>query len=225
MSKDPFKYPGTSIEISSGGLANQESMLGKGNWDIFQASLRHAAANDGGTFGYKINARYSENGEYEIDEATALQTGGQLLEKANGYNVDATLYFRPSSNLEITAQAGISAREGLSWSEFYAEAFENNENNFFSLKMKSGNLTAQYSVSKSESPFDAADQGYYYRTTQTNTFKNTNDIKESQAQIQYDLTLGTTDISVGLDHKLSSFNTNWNASIYSTRDGCWWVIR
>mgnify|MGYP006214494509 FL=1 len=73
MSKDPFKYPGTSIEISSGGLANQESMLGKGNWDIFQASLRHAAANDGGTFGYKINARYSENGEYEIDEATALQ--------------------------------------------------------------------------------------------------------------------------------------------------------
>ena len=211
MSKDPFKYPGTSIEISSGGLANQESMLGKGNWDIFQASLRHAAANDSGTFGYKINARYSENGEYEIDEATALQTGGQLLEKANGYNVDATLYFRPSSNLEITAQAGISAREGLSWSEFYAEAFENNENNFFNLKMKSGNLTAQYSVSKSESPFDAADQGYYYRTTQRNTFKNTNDIKESQAQIQYDLTLGTTDISVGLDHKLSSFNTNWNA--------------
>ena len=198
MSKDPFKYPGTSIEISSGGLANQESMLGKGNWDIFQASLRHAAANDSGTFGYKINARYSE-------------TGGQLLEKANGYNVDATLYFRPSSNLEIIAQAGISAREGLSWSEFYAEAFENNENNFFNLKMKSGNLTAQYSVSKSESPFDAADQGYYYRTTQRNTFKNTNDIKESQAQIQYDLTLGTTDISVGLDHKLSSFNTNWNA--------------
>ena len=49
--------------------------------------MRHAAANDGGTFGYKINARYSENGEYEIDEATALQTGGQLLEKANGYNV------------------------------------------------------------------------------------------------------------------------------------------
>ena len=37
MTKDPFKYPGTSIEVS-GGLANQESMLGKGNWDIFQAS-------------------------------------------------------------------------------------------------------------------------------------------------------------------------------------------
>ena len=59
--------------------------------------------------------------------------------------------------------------------------FGKTEYNFFSLKMRSGNLTAQYSVSKSESPFDAADQGYYYRTTQTNTFKNTNDIKESQA--------------------------------------------
>ena len=229
MSKDPFKYPGTSIEISSGGLANQESMLGKGNWDIFQASLRHAAANDSGTFGYKINAKYSENGEYEIDDATALQTGGQLLEKANGFNVDATLYFRPSSNLEITAQAGISAREGLSWSEFYGEAFENNENNFFNLKMKSGNLTAQYSASKNESPFDPADQGYYYRTTQRNTFKNTNDIEESQAQIQYDLTLGTTDVSVGLDHKLSKFNTNWpdgasfetqlNGGIFGRNDG------
>ena len=41
MTKDPFKYPGTSVEVSSGGLANQESMLGKGNWDIFSASLRH----------------------------------------------------------------------------------------------------------------------------------------------------------------------------------------
>ena len=77
--KRSFKHPGTSIEISSGGLANQESMLGKGNWDIFQASL-DAAANDSGTFGYKINARYSENGEYEI-ETTALLTGGQLLKK------------------------------------------------------------------------------------------------------------------------------------------------
>ena len=211
MSKDPFKYPGTSMEISSGGLANQESMLGKGNWDIFQASVRHAAANDSGTFGYKINARYSENGEYEIDETTALQTGGQLLEKATGYNVDATLYFRPSSDVEVTAQVGVNGREGLSWSEFYGEAFENNQNHFFNLKAKSGNLTAQYSYSQSESPFEAEDQGYYYRTTQNNTFKNTNDITESQAQLQYDLTLGNTDVSLGLDHKLSSFNTNWNA--------------
>ena len=209
MSKDPFKYPGTSIEISSGGLANQESMLGKGNWDIFQASLRHAAANDSGTFGYKINARYSENGEYEIDETTAQQTGGQLLEKAEGYNVDATLYLRPSSDFEVTAQAGISARKGVSWSEFFAETLEDNENNFFNLKMKSGNLSAQYSFSQSESPFDAADQGYYYRTSLRDPFKNTNDITESQAQIQYDLSLGSTDISIGLDHKLAKFNTNW----------------
>ena len=69
----------------------------------------------------------------------------------------------------------------------------------------------RYSYSQSESPFEAEDQGYYYRTTQNNTFKNTNDITESQAQLQYDLTLGNTDVSLGLDHKLSSFNTNWNA--------------
>ena len=53
------------------------------------------------------------------------------MKKLHGYNVDATLYFRPSSGLEVTAQAGISGREGLSWSEFYAEAFENNRKSIF----------------------------------------------------------------------------------------------
>ena len=210
MSKDPFKYPGTSIEVSSGGLANQESMLGKGNWDIFQASLRHAAANEDGTFGYKINARYSENGEYEIDDPTALQTGGQLLEKATGYNVDATLYFRPSSGLEVTAQAGITGREGLSWSEFYAEAFESNKNEFFNLRMKSGDLTAQYSFSESKSPFEAEDQGFYYRTTPRTTFKNTTDYSESHTSVQYDLGLESlnTSISFGGEFKMGKFNSN-----------------
>ena len=98
---------------------------------VSKASSTPDLTNDSGTFGYKINARYSENGEFEIDETTALQTGGQLLEKAEGYNVDATLYFRPSSDFEVTAQAGISARRGVSWSEFFAETLEDNENNFF----------------------------------------------------------------------------------------------
>ena len=210
MTKDPFKHPGTSFEVSSGGLANQESMLGKGNWDIFQASVRHAAANDDGTFGYKINARYSENGEYEIDDTTALLTGGQLLDKAQGYNVDATLYFRPSSGLEVTAQAGITGREGVSWSEFYGEAFENNRNQFFNARMKSGNLTAQYSFSESNTPFEAEDQGFYYRTTPRTTFKNTTDYTESHVSAQYDLTFDgiNTSLSVGAEHKMGKFNSN-----------------
>jgi len=211
MTKDPFKHPGTSFEISSGGLANQESMLGKGNWDIFQASVRHAAANSNGTFGYKINARYSENGEYEVDDATALAAGGQLLDKATGYNVDATLYFRPSSGLEVTAQAGITGREGVSWSEFYAEAFENNRNQFFNVRMKSGNLTAQYSFSESNSPFGEEDQGFYYRTLPRTKYKNTTDYTESHASVQYDMTLDVlnTSMSLGIEHKMGKFNSNW----------------
>ena len=211
MTKDPFKHPGTTFEISSGGLANQESMLGKGNWDIFQATVRHAAANSDGTFGYKINARYSENGEYEIDDATALETGGQLLDKAMGYNVDATLYFRPSSGLEVTAQAGVNGREGVSWSEFYGEAFENNRNQFFNVRMKSGNLTAQYSFSESNSPFEEGDQGFYYRTRPRTTFKNTTDYSESHASVQYDMSLDllNTSLSLGIEHKMGKFNSNW----------------
>ena len=209
ISKDPFKYPGTSVELSSGGLGNEESMLGKGNWDIFQASLRHAAANDDGTFGYKINARYSENGEFEIDEATSLQTGGQLLDKANGYNVDATLYFRPSSGLEFTAQAGITGREGISWNEFYAEAFESNQDHFFNFRMKNGNLTAQYSYSQSDSPFEGEDQGYYYRTN--NQFKNTVDYTQNHILVQYDLSLDqlNTTLNVGVESKSIKLNSNW----------------
>tara|TARA_Y100001935_G_scaffold244772_1_gene237580 strand:- start:1977 stop:4496 length:2520 start_codon:yes stop_codon:yes gene_type:complete len=211
MTKDPFKYPGTSFEISTGGLANQESMLGKGNWDIFQASVRHAAANTDGTFGYKINARYSENGEYDIDDATSLATGGQLLDKAMGYNVDATLYFRPSSGLEVTAQAGITGREGVSWSEFYAEAFENNRNNFFNVRMKSGNLTAQYSYSDTNTPTESDDQGYYYRTVPRTKFKNTTDYTESHVSLQYDMSFDmlNTSFSVGAEHKKGEFNSNW----------------
>ena len=211
MTKDPFKYPGTSVEVSSGGLANQESMLGKGNWDIFSASLRHAAANADETFGYKLNARYSENGEYEIDDQTALLTGGQLLEKASGYNVDATLYFRPSSGLEVTAQAGVTGREGLSWSENYGEAFENNRNQFFNVRMKSGDLTAQYSVSETNTPFEGEDQGFYYRTVPNTKFKNTTDYTESHMSVQYDLSLDmlNTSLSVGGEHKTGKFNSNW----------------
>ncbi len=211
MTKDPFKHPGTSFEISSGGLSNQESMLGKGNWDIFQALVRHAAANDDGTFGYKINARYSENGEYEVDETTALQTGGQLLEKATGYNVDATLYFRPSSGLEVTAQAGITGRKGVSWSEFYAEALENNTNEFFNVRMKSGNLSAQYSFSQTNSPTEESDQGFYYRTTPRTTFKNTTDYSESHLSVQYELAFDAlnTSLTVGGEHKMGKFNSNW----------------
>ncbi len=214
ISKDPFKYPGTSVELTSGGLGNKESLLGKGNWDIFQASLRHAAANSDGTFGYKINARYSENGEFELDESTSLQTGGQLLDKANGYNVDATLYFRPSSGIELTAQAGITGREGISWNEFYAEAFESNQDHFFNVKMKNGNFTAQYSYSQSDSPFEDENQGYYYRTN--NQYKNSVDYSQSHMLVQYDLSLNklNTILNVGVENKSIKLNSNWpdNAS-------------
>ena len=220
LSKDPFKYPGTSIELSSGGLGNEDGILGKGNWDVFQASLRHAAANDSGNFGYKINARYSENGEYQIDEATALQTGGQLLDKATGYNVDATLYFRPSSGLEVTAQAGITGREGISWNEMYAEAFESNQDHFFNVRAKNGNLTAMYSYSQSDSPFDSEDQGYYYRTN--NQFKNSVDFSQTHTSIQYDLMLGQrTMLNVGVESKSIKLNSNWpdNASFETQNKG------
>ena len=90
MTKDPFKHPGTSIENFLRWTSESRINVRKRKLGYFSASVRHAAANDDGTFGYKINARYSENGEYEIDDTTALQTGGQLLDKATGYNVDAT---------------------------------------------------------------------------------------------------------------------------------------
>mgnify|MGYP005705993843 CR=1 FL=1 len=222
VSKDPFSYPGTSVEISSGGRSNGNTLLGEGNWDTFSASMRHAAAKNDGKFGYKINVRYSEAGEFLRSDDNIAQNGGsQLLDKGDGFNADATLYFRPNANTHVSAQAGVTSFKGMSWSEIHGEASEKSIDHFFSANVKSGGLTAHYSYLISEpaeglfhvpGSLEYTENGFgsYYRATDDGGFSNKIDHDQHHTLIQYDYSLGEmdTNVSLGAEAKVANFNSH-----------------
>ncbi len=55
ITKTPIQHPGTSVEIMGGELST------------FGTTVRHAARNEKGTFGYKINAQYKRGDEFVLD--------------------------------------------------------------------------------------------------------------------------------------------------------------
>ena len=55
ISKDPFKHPGTTVELIYGSRANKK------------VGIRHAGKNDPETFGYKFNFRYQEGRDFTLD--------------------------------------------------------------------------------------------------------------------------------------------------------------
>ena len=59
LSKDPFKYPGTTLQIQGGAISNGGSMLSKGNFNMYNMNFRHATSNEAQTLGYKLNLKYS----------------------------------------------------------------------------------------------------------------------------------------------------------------------
>ena len=55
ISKNPFKYPGTTVELAYG------------ERDIVKVGLRQAGHNEKETFGYKINFKYSSGKDFTLD--------------------------------------------------------------------------------------------------------------------------------------------------------------
>ena len=55
ISKDPFKYPGTTVELIYGNRATKK------------IGIRHAGKNEKETFGYKYNFRYQEGKDFTLD--------------------------------------------------------------------------------------------------------------------------------------------------------------
>ena len=55
ISKDPFKYPGSTVELIYGEM------------NTFKTALRHGGHNKSKTFGYKINARYGSGNDFTLD--------------------------------------------------------------------------------------------------------------------------------------------------------------
>ena len=114
LSKDPFKHPGTTINLQAGGFKKGGSF----DMNMYKMDFRHAVSNDENTFGYKFNLKYGENEDFDFAESTISQfaseikdaaTGrvvrnidGKLQERNSQRGADASIYYRPVSYTHLT---------------------------------------------------------------------------------------------------------------------------
>lgn len=161
MSKDPFKYPGTTVELSGGQI------------NTYQAAVRHAGHNKNATFGYKINARYGAGDDFTLDperDAAVLanfkseiregeisgngfldpQKPGRVLVTTNGLQneefssaaVNTHLYFRPNSETQIVATGGWNSAKGIFYNDL-GEGYSQSSEYFGQLRFSNKNWFGQ----------------------------------------------------------------------------------
>jgi iron complex outermembrane receptor protein len=218
LSKDPFKYPGTSINLQTGGFNKGGSF----NVNMFKMDFRHAVSNDDNTFGYKFNLKYGENEDFDYPEATVAQFANEITDAASGRVVnniggklndrnsqrgaDATIYYRPSNDFSVTTVAGINEVAANILIEATGETRASQTVGFIQTRIQSGNLFAQYNYTDTSNPSEDKYRGYNYRTGVTSGVES----KQSQFQLQYELAFDqiNTNMSIGLENKSAKFNTD-----------------
>ncbi len=224
LSKDPFKYPGTTLQLQGGALGNGGSLLSGGNFNMKSVKLRHAVSNDKNTFGYKFNFKYDENGEWDLTDGQKTtifgangsrnivdplsgKVVGNSSELATGYTrgVDATLYYRPNNNFSFTSVAGWSNLTGNAWTTGTGEIFADKSTSFIQFRMNSNDLFVQYNYTTSKSGQYGDEIGYNYRTGGVSYIDNS----QSQLQVQQEIYLDkiNTNLSLGFEHKLAKFES------------------
>ncbi len=225
QSKDPFKYPGSTLQLQAGAIANGGSLLNKGNVNMKSVNFRHAVSNDDQTFGYKFNLRYTENGEWDlsdpqkigvfgasgsrsiIDPLTNQATGGTIdkIQDGVGKGADATLYYRPNDNFSVTAVAGMGSTVGNAWTSGTGEVFADQKTYFVQLRMNSNDLFVNYNYTKNIPGQYDDEIGYNYRTGLVSYI----DSNQSQLQVQQELFFDNinTDVSIGYEHKFAEFES------------------
>ena len=216
LSKDPFKHPGTSIELHTGGFEKNGSF----DMNMFKMNFRHEVSNDDNTFGYKFNLKYGENEDFDLAESATSQfvkeirdaASGRIVKTIDGWQernsqrgADATLYFRPSNNLSITTVAGINEVAANILISSTGETRAQQVAGFVQTRIQSGNLFMQYNYTDTSNPKEDKYRGFNYRTGLTSGVQS----KQSQFQLQYemDLDLINTDLSIGVEHMSSKFDT------------------
>ncbi len=216
LSKDPFKHPGTSIELHTGGFEKNGSF----DMNMFKMNFRHAVSNDDNTFGYKFNLKYGENEDFDLAESASSNFVNTITDAATGRVVktidgfqernsqrgaDATLYYRPSNNLSITTVAGINEVAANIFIASTGETRAQQRTAFVQTRVQSGNLFMQYNYTDTGLPSEDKYRGFNYRTGLTSGVAS----KQSQFQLQYEIALDqiNTGLSVGLEHMSSKFDT------------------
>ena len=216
LSKDPFKHPGTSIELHTGGFEKNGSF----DMNMFKMNFRHAVSNDDNTFGYKFNLKYGENEDFDLAESASSNFVNTITDAATGRVVktidgfqernsqrgaDATLYYRPNNNLSITTVAGINEVASNIFIASTGETRAQQRTAFIQTRVQSGNLFMQYNYTDTALPTEDKYRGFNYRTGVTSGVAS----KQSQFQLQYEIALDqiNTGLSIGVEHMSSKFDT------------------
>ena len=217
LSKDPFKYPGSTILLQSGGFEK----AGKFDINMQKILFRHAVSNKEKTFGYKFNLKYQENEDFDLPESTVAQfadeikdpsgrvvrsIGGKWQERAAARGADATLYYRPSNDFSFTLASGINETAGNFLTPSTGEVRATQAQAFIQARVQSKNLFAQYSFTNVQPNKEDKYAGFAYRAGATSGVAS----KQSQLQIQYELSFDqiNTKMSIGVEHSGATFETN-----------------
>lgn len=214
LTKNPFKYPGTSVEFSAGNL------------NTFKAAIRHAGHNANNTFGYKITAFGLQADEWKLDPnnetdaetiskfkqdifdpkdgALVGSTGGQLNETGVAYGGSASLYFRPTPGLNLVTTGGFNYSEGLYWSQ-QGEGYQAATDVYLQTRATYKGWFAQLYYNTNTVPSDLSKTGFLYRTGTLSAL----DRAQLEAQLQYNFTLDKikTDFTIGGDYRAASFDS------------------
>ena len=163
ISKDPFTYPGTTVELLSG------------NMNTFKGAIRHAGHSDDYRFGYKINARYGQGDDFTLQPGhpeddiilanfqqnirrgfvtnegfvDPQQEGPLLFTTAQEQRADywasalnGQLHFRPAEQTEIIGSGGWNAGSSIFYNEL-GEGFNHSNEYWGQLRFTHGGLFAQ----------------------------------------------------------------------------------
>lgn len=226
ISKNPIDYPGTTVELTGGGL------------ETLNTSLRHAWRTKDSKFGYKINAHFRRGLEFTLDpvedslqisklrntifqpqitngivdqskplqqllgpEDTDPDMDGNPMQK-NWFNtaVNATLEFRPMQDLSIVASGGHNAASSVFYNR-QGEGRSNNQEYWFQTRVRKGGFFGQffYVDNLAGSPEKPS---FLYQTGLRSEVER----KQIEGQLQYNFDLPAfydANIVAGIDYRLS----------------------
>ena len=203
--KNPFDYAGTTIQVSSGGITKYGGSILAGsaknvqsNWNLLDVNFRHADHNEDKSFGYKINARYSENSDWLVGDQTSQAIGGELP-VMHSFNFDTSLYFK-GEDYDLTTTFGLNDSENISRRKMWGEEKRGVSSKFFNVKVNSGNFHAQYNYVQNDTK-----ENYNYWIGADHGI----DSKQSHFQLGYELSLPSlnTELNFGADNRLIKFDT------------------
>ncbi|MEM8487743.1 MAG: carboxypeptidase-like regulatory domain-containing protein, partial [Bacteroidota bacterium] len=225
ISKDPFRYPGTTVELVGGENST------------FKTAIRHAGHNDDKTFGYKVNARYGSGNDFTLNagndqDAQVLsnfqdairrgfvtsegfvdpqQQGPLLFEQGQVQDpeywasaVNGQLHFRPGDATEIVGSGGWNAGSSIFYNEL-GEGFTHSNEYWGQVRLNHKGFFAQTYYIKNDGGSDG-NPVYLNRTGLIVPLERTH--FEAQAQYNFNTpALLDAEWTAGVDFRNAGANT------------------